>query len=286
MAAEVEGGSPVSYEEHFFSAADGLRLFYRRWFKDGARGLVALVHGFAEHSGRYDHVAAALNEAGYSAAAFDYRGHGQSGGRRAHIDSFDQYLGDVRSFLAEIAQDGYPQPPVLLGHSQGGLIAARLAELDGERIRGLALSSPFFGLAMEVPALKVAAGRLVSKILPTLAMKSGVDPAWLSHDRQVVDRYAADPLVSDVATTRWFTEVMQAQQASMASAAGLKVPLLMLLAGDDKLASVQESRRFFESAGSSDKRLEIYEDFYHEIFNELGRDRPLSDLVDWLGRET
>jgi alpha-beta hydrolase superfamily lysophospholipase len=276
---EVAG---FEHEEHFFNGADGLRLFFRRWSVPEPRGSVALLHGFAEHSGRYDHVAERLCEAGYSVAAVDYRGHGQSGGKRNHIDSFDEYLGDVESFLAEARRSGLASRPVLLGHSQGGLVAARYAELHPEALSALVLSSPFMGLALKVPAWKSAAGRAVSRLWPSFSMPSGLDPAWLSHDREVVERYAADPMISQHATARWFTEVTEAQARSLEDAGRIGLPLLVLQAGDDRLSSGEATRRLFEGAGSQDKRLEVYEGFYHEVMNEVGRERVLGDLVGWL----
>lgn len=270
------------YREHFFDAEDGLRLFFRRWFVPEPKGLVAVVHGFAEHAGRYQHLAADLCRAGWSVAAFDCRGHGQSGGRRAHVDRFDAYLEDLHAFLDEVARQGFDARPVLLGHSQGGLIGSRFAELYPERIRGVVLSSPFLGMAVKVPAVKALAGKALSGILPTLSLKSGVDPAWLSHDHEVVAQYAADPLVSNIATARWFTEILSAQQAALEDAARLHLPLLVLQAGDDRLADVNATRTFYEAAGSQDKSYEQYEGYYHEVFNEVGRERPVADVCKWL----
>jgi len=270
------------YQENFFDAGDGLRLFFRRWFVSQPKGLVAIIHGFAEHSGRYEHVADFLCERGWSVAAFDCRGHGQSGGRRAHIDHFQDYLDDTRSFLDEIKKAGHPEPPILLGHSQGGLIAARYVQMFPDAVPGLVLSSPYLALVMKVPAFKAVAGKLVSRIFPTLAMKTGLDPSILSHDRHEVEKYAADPLVSDIATARWFTEVQEAQATAVQQAGAIACPLLMLLAGDDRLVAAPVSKNLFAGAASADKTLHEYEGYYHEVFNEVGRDQVLSDLGTWL----
>jgi lysophospholipase len=286
MQTAAENDSNVKYQERFFNARDGIRLFYRRWFVPGGNGLVALVHGFAEHCGRYDELAETLNRAGWSVAAMDYRGHGQSGGRRAHIDDFEEYLQDVHAFMDEIRRDGFDDPPVLLGHSQGGLIAARFAELATERIAALILSSPFLGMAIKVPAPKVWMGKVFSRYLPTLAMPTGLDPAWVSHDAEIVDEYTSDPLVSHHATVRWFTEVSHAQAETILDAGKLRLPMIVMQAGSDRIASVDSARRLYDEAGSSDKRWEIYPDYYHEIFNEIGRERVFADLVAWLGQHS
>jgi alpha-beta hydrolase superfamily lysophospholipase len=270
------------YQEHFFDAGDGLRLFFRHWFVPEPKGLVAMVHGFAEHSGRYGHVADFLCEQGWSVAAFDCRGHGQSGGRRAHVDHFQDYLDDTRSFLDEIKKAGYQELPIMLGHSQGGLIAARYVQMIPDGVAGLVLSSPYLALAMKVPAVKAVAGKVVSKIFPTLAMKTGLDSSVLSHDQEVVEKYAADPLVSNIATARWFTEITEAQATAVQQAGGIKCPMLMLLAGDDRLVSAQVSKNLFAGAASADKTLHEYDGYFHEVLNEVGRDKVLADLRTWL----
>ncbi|MBW2699795.1 MAG: lysophospholipase [Deltaproteobacteria bacterium] len=280
--AEANSSAKTDYDERFFNASDGLRLYYRRWAAAEPKGIIGLVHGFAEHSGRYDELALDLVGGGYTVAAFDYRGHGQSGGRRAHIDAFDEYMDDLKSFLVEMEREGLAHKPILLGHSQGGLLVARLAELVPEVAKALVLSSPFFGLAMKVPAVKLALAKAVSMLIPTLSMPSGVDSAWLSHDRAVVERYAADPLVSQVATARWFTETVKAQASTLADAGKIKLPTVVLQAGDDKLASLDATRKFFSALGSEDKQLEIYSEYFHEIFNEVGRDKVVADLLAWL----
>jgi alpha-beta hydrolase superfamily lysophospholipase len=270
------------YQEYFFDAGDGLRLFFRRWFVPEPKGLVAVVHGFAEHSGRYGHVADFLCEQGWSVATFDCRGHGQSGGRRAHVDHFQDYLDDTTAFLEEIRKAGYDKMPIMLGHSQGGLIAARYVQMLPDSVAGLVLSSPYLALVMKVPAVKAVAGKVVSKILPTLAMKTGLDPSILSHDQSVVEKYAADPLVSNIATARWFTEITEAQATAVQQAGGIKCPMLMLLAGDDRLVSAPVSKNLFTGAASADKTLHEYEGYYHEVLNEVGRDKVLADLNTWL----
>jgi len=271
--------------EGFFTARDGLRLFSRIWPAERGRGTLLLVHGFAEHSGRYARLAEDLNQAGYCLATFDLRGHGRSEGRRAHVDSFDDYLGDCRAFIEQLG-DECPRPHWLLGHSMGGLIAARYRQRHGGEFVGLVLSSPFLGFAIKVPAIKALAGRALSSLWPTLAMKTGLDPTVLSHDRQVVEEYRNDPLVSDIATARWFTEVIQAQQEARKQAGSLAGPLLVLQAGDDRLSSLQTTQAFFDAYGGVDKQIQVYDGFLHEVFNENERQRPLEDLLSWLGEHT
>jgi alpha-beta hydrolase superfamily lysophospholipase len=284
--SQAEMNLQPDYNEKFFTAQDGVRLFFRRWFVKEPKGLIGIIHGFAEHSGRYDQLANDLCKANWSVAAFDCRGHGQSGGRRAHVDRFSEYLDDVDSFLDQISQAGYSAAPIMLGHSQGGLIAARFVERSGERVAAVVLSSPFLGMAIKVPKLKALAGKGLSNLVPTLSLKTGLDASCLSHDRKVVEEYEADPLVSNIASARWFTEVLKAQDQVLVQAVKFNRPLLVMQAGDDKLSSVESTRHFFERAQSTDKSLQMYEGYYHEIFNEVERAKVIADLEDWLDQHS
>jgi alpha-beta hydrolase superfamily lysophospholipase len=268
--------------ERFIESGDGLKLFFRRWPLPDSKACVALLHGFAEHSGRYDRLAEVLNQLGFSVCAFDYRGHGQSGGRRAHVESFDDYLLDVDAFLVAVHDEGFKQKPILLGHSQGGLIAIRYIQERPSAISGLILSSPFLGLAIKLPSIKLCLGKLCSLLMPTWSMPTGIDASWLSHDKQEVETYASDSLVSHHASARWFTEVLTAQRAALEWAPKMKLPTLILQAGQDRLAKVDSTRSFFNRLGSEDRQLKIYDDFFHEIFNEKERDKVFFDLQNWL----
>ncbi len=274
----------IEYDDHFFSARDGIRLFFRSWSQTPSKGIVALVHGFAEHSGRYESIANGLCRRGWSVAAFDYRGHGQSGGRRAHVDQFEQYLDDMEAFLDYVGKRNPQTRCILLGHSQGGLIAARSVARSVRQVSGLVLSSPLFETAVKINVLKEWFGRMFSVIMPTLTLKSGLDPHWISRDQAVVDRYEADPLVSHIASVRWYTELLAAQSAVMREAQDIKIPVLVLQAGDDKLVRLEATERFFSNVGSKEKSLKVYAGHYHELFNDIDSQHVVADLMEWLDK--
>lgn len=271
------------------ASQDGTRLAALRFpAPANPTGAVVIVHGYGEHIRRYRPTAADLAGAGFAVFGSDLRGHGRSGGRRAHIRRFDDYTSDVAATLAW-ARTTYgrgDEPLFLLGHSMGGLVALRLALSRPQGLAGLILTSPFFGFKLHVPRLKAAIGRACSLLVPTLALPTGLDPALLSHDSAVTAAYAADTLVNRVATARWFTEVTQAQAEGFARAPSLGVPTLFLQAGDDRIADPGATRALFERAGAPgiDKSLTIYPEMFHEILNELepARSRVLSDVTRWL----
>ena len=256
-------------------------LFCRVWAPETPRGAVAIVHGYGEHSGRYRDFSAWLSERGWLVAACDLPGHGNSPGRRGHIRSFFDYLAAVDALLAEVRRAA-PALVFLLGHSLGGLIAARYLEQGPQAVAGLILSSPFFGLALPVPAWKRALARGLSRLWPALSLPSGIKPEDLSHDPQVVKAYRGDPLVHRVATARWFTEISAAQAAVLREAHRISVPVLIIQGGEDRLTEVAATRRFAARCGTPDLTLRLYAGFYHETLNELGKARVWQGLLSWL----
>ncbi len=258
------------------AAGRGPRLAYQLAVPErGApRGAVLLTHGFGEHSARYGEVITALTERELIVASYDLRGHGRSEGPRGHIESFDDYLRDADDLLAHLAGDeGWKAAgkPVLFGHSLGGLISTHVALAGQERFRGLAMTSPFFGLALQVPAIKKLLGRGMSRLFPRFAQPSGLSGAQLTHDREIAERYDADPLGVKNVTARWFTETEQAQERALTAAPQLELPLFCLAAGEDIVASTPTTERFFQLAGSREKELRVLDGLFHEVLNEVDR---------------
>ncbi len=275
--------------------ADGLELAAEHHLRPACRGVVTVVHGYAEHAGRYGEVLAALDAAGYASHLLDLRGHGRSGGVRGHVLRFEDYLDDLDLFRQRIdVLETPPQPPapglqpprILFGHSLGGLIALRYVLHRPDAFDALAVSSPFLQPTMELPWVKVKLAAVAAQLSPTLLIKSDIDAAWLSHDPAVVAAYQDDPLVFKTLNPRWFFEVRRAQQEVRERAGEIRLPVLMLHGGADPIADPQATRRVFERLASADKRLEVYPGLLHEILNEVERARVVADLVAWLDAHT
>jgi alpha-beta hydrolase superfamily lysophospholipase len=253
--------------------------------RSGSRGVVIIVHGYCEHRGRYRHVAEHLNRSGYDVLTGDLRGHGGSEGERGFVWRFSDYSSDVAAFVREasLAFGGEPaQRPILLGHSMGGLVALQFALANPKALRALVLSSPFLGLKLRVPGWKRGMAQLASLLRPKLRLPNELPPSDLSHDEAVCRAYASDPLVTHDATARWFTETLSAQADTLERAGQVKVPTLMLHAGDDRIVDSDVSKAVFSRIGATDKSMTFYPGLYHEIFNELEKDRVLGDLTKWL----
>ena len=263
-------------------AAGGTRLHRRRWLPDGQPvAAVGLVHGLGEHSGRYDHVAAALTGAGYAVFAFDLRGHGRSGGRRGDT-RFGPCIDDIDRLLADAADAVPGKPRFLYGHSLGGLLVLtyglrrRATPLAGIVSSGAALRSP-----LREQRAKVTAARLLAPVTPWLTLPTGLDSALVSRDPAVVAAYRADPLVHDKASVAFARDAIAAGDAALAGAGSFTTPSLVLHGGADRLTLPEGSRRF-AAVAPGDCRLVVYDGLYHEIHNEPEQGRVLADVVGWL----
>jgi alpha-beta hydrolase superfamily lysophospholipase len=214
---------------------------------------------------------------------FDYRGHGRAGGRRGHCNRFDEFLGDLDRAIAHAAKELPGQPIAIVAHSHGALISLRaLTDPSREpKVCCAVLSSPFLGLALKVSPVKVLAGKIASRIAPTLTLKSEIDAEKISHDPAMIAARRTDTLCHGVATARWFTEATAAQDYVAEHASRVRVPTLWLVAGGDEIADPKASRRVYDRLGG-DKTIHVYEGYHHEVFNEVGRKEVLSTLVEWL----
>jgi alpha-beta hydrolase superfamily lysophospholipase len=272
---------------------DGIALFVRDWpLPAGAarRGAALIVHGLGEHSGRYALVAAALNKIGIAARSYDHRGFGQSGGSQAVLPYANALLDDAEQvydgFAAEATAAGDAAPPFLIGHSMGGAIAARAVSGGWIAPRGLVLSSP--GLKSYLPTFAAWMIKAASFVAPNAARPHGLPLGKISHDAEVLAEAESDPLNHRIATPRLIAFILNAGEQARRDAGKVRVPTLVMVAGDDHLVDPAGAREFFEALPPGVGTLHWYDGLYHEIFNEHepGRRRVLGDLCDWLVKQS
>ena len=272
----------MSYTE----SKDKTRLFYKIDHAENAQASAMIIHGFGDHCGRYDDFIDYLLTLGISVIRFDYRGHGRSEGRRGHIMSFGEYLDDLESIMVIHDQNFELKHKVLFAHSNGALIATHaLAQLPELQSWSAAiLSSPFYAIKVKVPKWKSFLGSKLSKLIPTLGLPTDLEPSHMSHDQDIIDAYATDPLIGRVASARWLTETLQAHDQVKDQLAQINIPVLMQLAGEDYIADSQLASALFEHLSSKIKTLKQYDDLYHEIWFEDAEKRAkvFVDLKDFL----
>jgi alpha-beta hydrolase superfamily lysophospholipase len=265
----------------FWTAADGARLALRRARAAGrARGALILLHGFGDHSGRHGELATWFAERGVSVWALDQRGHGRSPGKRGHVSRFAQFVSDVAA-LRKLVGGEEAAPQLLLGHSFGGTVVLRYLETAPEGLAGAIVSSPFLAVAVAVPLWKRALARVLLDLQPALPVATGLNVAHLSTDPVVGQAASSDPLCHRVMTPRAYREMLQAQRAVLAEGDRIGVPLLVLLAGDDRIVSRAASEAFARAL-PGEVSVAVYEGFFHEVFNEPQRARVYRDVEQWL----
>lgn len=267
---------------------DGTELLLRTWLPDPQlwpepTGTLLLVHGLAEHCGRYAHVAQRLCALGLRVVAYDQRGHGASGGARMVAERPDVFLDDLVELYDRVVRR-WPELPIVLGHSMGGLVAARLATSRVRPVRALVLSSP--ALALRLSGAMLTMHRMLLTLAPNLRVPSPIRPADLSHDYAEVSRYRADPLVQRTLTAGILQSMMLGIERAQADAPLLEAPTLLLVAGADRVVDPAGSRRFCDNAPADLRECIWFEHAYHEIFNEQAalRAEVLDALSDWLRR--
>lgn len=256
-------------------------FFYERATQD-AKAVICLVHGIGEHSARYHHLAEYFNQAGFAFTAVDLPGHGQSGGKRGDIASFDDFYQAIDFLLAESANLYPDKDLVLYGHSMGGLISlAYLLKQKPTSIKKTIITSPWLKLQNPPPKAMLAFAKFMDKVLPHLILKSGLDARDICREKNVVDAYVNDPLVHDKISVRLFVDAIKAVDYVHENIGQLQIPLFMAHGTADKICSYEASKQF----ASQNKRLiqfETFKDCYHEIHNEKNQQELFNAIIYFL----
>lgn len=280
---------PIKREDGRLTGAGGIEIYWRRWSANRVSYQrctpIVIAHGYAEHGERYQRLAARLLKDGGTVLAIDHRGHGRSGGPRGFIDRFDHAVGDLDQ-VVELARASSDTGKVcLLGHSLGGALALEYALHNQEKLAALVLSGPAVSTKAASP-VAVGLARLLSAQAPHFGVTC-IDPVAISRDPKEVERYASDPLnYHGKLPARVANEALKLIHGLPARLGNLAIPLLIQHGGADSLASVSGSEMVIHHFGTADRRLLVYPELRHEIYNELPHDRRrvINDLIAWLKR--
>jgi alpha-beta hydrolase superfamily lysophospholipase len=265
------------------AAKDGIELFIRSWVPPQYKAVIALVHGFGEHSGRYHHVADFLNKNGYAVAAIDLRGHGKSGSERGHSPSNDTTYDDVELFIEHTKKTlGDTQPMFIYGHSMGGnFVLNTLLRRKTTGITGAVLTGPLISLSFKPNAVLVFLGRGLRYLAPKFSQPGGVKTEHLSRDKSVVQAYIDDPLVHGKISSAAGMNLLEASEYLDTYTGSVPVPTLMMHATEDFLTSQPASEAFAKRV-KGDITYRKWEGLYHEIHNEPEKAQVLEEIVVWL----
>ena len=267
--------------------ADGLVLRGRRWSRPGGgetRGTLAIAHGLGEHVGCYRHIVESLGaSAPLEAVGFDFRGHGRSPGRRGVVRSYEDLTLDLRACLAFIEREQPGKPIVLLGHSNGGLVALKmLLEHPNSAVRALLLSNPMLRVAVQVPIWKLALGRFLRATAPGFTLSAALPKGYLTRDLSLIPGRADDPLRHTRSSPNLYFGMVENGETVLSRAGEIRISTFLILGGADPVVDSRAGREFFEKLGAEDKTLLLSPDDVHEPLNDLDRGPILADAGRWL----
>lgn len=273
----------MKHDEGFFTGSSGTQIYYQSWLPDGEiKAVLIISHGLAEHGGRYMNVVNQLVPAGFAVYAHDHYGHGKSEGVRTFVPRFEEFIKTHKIFFDMLKEQHPENKFFMLGHSMGSLITARYLldyqdELDGAIISGTSIQAP-----TGVSNFTIFLGNLLSEILPKL----GIDKLYaegVSRDPEVVAGYINDPLVhTDKFTARLGAEGLKTIDQVTNRMAEIKLPIFIIHGTTDPLMDPTTSQKFYDGISSEDKTLKFYEGYYHETYNDPGKEQVLEDLQAWL----
>ena len=266
-----------------FKTNDGLTLLGRIWQTTGKpKGIVNLVHGLGEHSGRYAHVAEALTKAGYNLIGFDLRGHGLSEGPLGHTPDYEHIMDDVALFMQKSNEFfGSDHPNFLYGHSLGGTIVLNYALRRKPNLNGVISTGPALRLSFEPPKIKFVLGKIMANLMPTFSMNNALDVNALARDAAIVKAYQDDVLVHDRLSAKLVMELFDSGKYALEHTADWTLPLLLMHGSEDRISSCQASEEFAQKAGDI-VTFKQWDGFYHEIHNDFGKEEVIAFMIDWL----
>lgn len=270
-----------------WKSTDGIDFFVRGWQPETKpKAVVGLIHGLGEHSGRYEHVAQALTDAGYILASFDLRGHGKSSGVRGHFPSLDAVMQDIQDFFVFLSQR-YPYlPQFIYGHSLGGLVTLTYVLRAKPNFKGVIATSAGLRTPLTEQKLKILMARMLGSFLPTTLISSGLETQVISQDQNVIERYDNDPLVHDRVSLALTKAGLAAIDYVWDHGQELSLPLLLMHGTGDRATYSHGSADFSKlvAKNNPDVTLKLWDGMYHELHNEPVKEQVFKFIIDWLDR--
>jgi alpha-beta hydrolase superfamily lysophospholipase len=274
----------ITPQEFSFTSTNNLALYAIKWIPPtDPTAVIVLVHGIAEHSGRYEHVAQVLVDAGFAVYTYDHSAHGKSAGEpRTYFTSFDLPLADLTTFVDMVIKENPAKKIFVYGHSMGSLISCLYVLKNQTKVAGWISSGSPLAVETSLPKPAVAILLAIASLLPTTRLIK-IDPKALTHDENIVQAYLTDPLVdSKPARLGMVAHIVRNSRVVKGQLGNLRLPILLLHGGLDTVCPPAASPLIHEKAGATDKTLKVYEGLFHEIHNETHFGRIMTDMVEWI----
>jgi acylglycerol lipase len=273
----------MQHTEGKFTGHDNYSLYRQAWLPDGIPvAVLIVVHGIAEHSGRYANLVNYFVPKGYAVYSFDLRGHGKSDGKRSYIERFSYYLDDLKTFCNKVKEENKNIKVFLVGHSLGSTIAINYALEHQNEFSGLIVSGTTLKAGASINKASIFMAKILSVILPKIGV-SALSAAGISRDKAVIEAYVNDPLdYTGKLSARTGAELLKTMEKVQSRISGVSLPVLIMHGTADCISDPSSSRMLYDGARSKDKTLKLYEGFYHEVFNDPDCQQVFSNMDDWL----
>lgn len=271
--------------EGYFKGYHDTKLYYQKWEHKTPKALVIITHGQGEHSECFLRLINALSELPLSFIAWDMRGHGRSEGTRGYARDFFEYIHDYEVFLKQIEEDSDLQalPKILLAHSMGGLVQMKtVLGRNQDEFKLQILSSPLFGIGIDVPLVKQFAAKMMYSLAPQITLWNEISHENLTRDPAIIQEFERDALRHDKISSGVYLGSLRAMEFIHARANKLKVPTFAQIPEKDEVVSSEKTKEFFAKADPKIYQLKTYSDRKHEIYNDLGREIIFEDLLQFL----
>lgn len=273
------------HNQYEWKTKDGQVLFAQKWDAGKhARAAILLVHGLGEHSSRYSPWAARLVNEGISVLSFDFRGHGQTPGKPGQINDYTKLLSDIELLISKGEKEFKNIPKFLYGHSMGGNLVTNYVISNTTNLKGIILTSPWFELTNLPPRFKLSSALFFSKLMPWVIAQSDLKAEHISRELREVHLYKSDKLIHNKISLGLFRKAYEQGQVAKRSIYKINAPLLVMHGSGDQITSCQATREFIRN--SSDKTTFVeFEGGYHELHNDLDRDKVFTELLQWLNEQ-
>jgi len=271
------------HKQFYLRNKDKLKLFAQYWAPDSnQKAVVILVHGLGEHSSRYSDLADDLVKSGYVLFAFDQRGHGKSSGRRGYAKCDKVLLKDIDFIINEAKKHFKKTPRILLGHSMGGnLVLSYIISKRSSKLKGVVSSSPWIKLQQGPSPLVKGLAKFVLFIFARFRTKTGLNPEDMTHDKPILQKTYEDEYMHNKIGVRLYFSIEESGEAILKNKHKINIPLLIMHGNKDKVTSVQATKKLAKNT-SKLTHLKIWDNDYHELFNEVNREEVISYMIDWL----
>lgn len=272
----------IKHFELMKKSDDNNSLYIQGWYPEkDSKAVICFVHGLGEHSGRYMDFARFLVKNNIAVVALDLHGHGKSEGKKGHIASYQLLMNDITILINHAKTRFTGIPCIIYGHSMGGNLVLNYVLRHNINYDAIIASAPWLKLPEKPPVYKLAMAWIMNNLWPEFTQSNGIDNTFLSHSKDIIDKYREDPLVHDRISARMFVEIYQAGRWALENADKLDIPLLIMHGSDDHITSYQASREL-ASRISKDCIFKSWEGFYHEIHNEPGREQAYQYVLEWV----